>query len=252
MSEGRSSDPGSAVEMSTSEGYDRWSEIYDTEDNPLVILETDHFYPLLGDVQGLEILDVGCGTGRHSARLDQSGARVTGVDFSEGMLSKAQAKAPRVDFQQQDIQQPLRFADDRFDRVICGLVLDHVHKLRELFGEMGRVCRPDGSIVVSVMHPAMMLAGARALHRSPDRFGDLSGERSQPGVRLRRGGLGREAAHRAHQRALGGRIPHRSLPARGTLSWVAAAALVEAQALSARVAMVVGEKTFSKVAESVQ
>ncbi|MGB0579124.1 MAG: class I SAM-dependent methyltransferase [Limisphaerales bacterium] len=167
MSEAQSTDPAATVEMSTSEGYDRWAEIYDVEDNPLVILETDHFYRLLGDVRALKVLDVGCGTGRHAARLAGAGASVTGIDFSDGMLTKAREKSPEVDFQQQDIQQPLRFDDDEFDRVICGLVVDHVSKLRELFSEMARVCKADGSVVVSVMHPAMMLTGARARFTDP-------------------------------------------------------------------------------------
>jgi len=51
--------------VSTREGYDRWAEIYDDEDNPLCEIETPHVQALLGDVAGLRVCDLGCGTGRH-------------------------------------------------------------------------------------------------------------------------------------------------------------------------------------------
>ena len=46
----------------------------------------------LGDVRGLAVLDLGCGTGRHALWLAEAGATVTAVDFSEGMLSEARRK----------------------------------------------------------------------------------------------------------------------------------------------------------------
>ena len=70
--------------LSTQEGYDRWAEIYDAEQNPLISLEEPEVDRLLGDVAGLDIVDVGCGTGRHALRLAARGANVVGVDFSDG------------------------------------------------------------------------------------------------------------------------------------------------------------------------
>ena len=68
------------------EGYDLWSRIYDEEDNPLVVLETNRVRRLLGDVRGLRVADIGCGTGRHAVAAAEAGATVIGVDFSPGML----------------------------------------------------------------------------------------------------------------------------------------------------------------------
>lgn len=157
--------------LPTRTGYDRWAEIYDTEGNPLIFLEEPHVDALLGPVAGLSVLDVGCGTGRHALRLAAVGAKVTAVDFSKGMLAKARLKtgAEKVLFVQHDLAERLPFVDGSFDRVLCGLVIDHIEDLAGLFGEMGRVCRarPAGRIVISSMHPAMMLRGVQARFRDP-------------------------------------------------------------------------------------
>jgi ubiquinone/menaquinone biosynthesis C-methylase UbiE len=153
----------------TREGYDLWSEIYDDEANPLVMIEEPEVSRALGDVHGRSVLDIGCGTGRHAVELAKAGAQVTGVDFSNGMLEKARAKpgAESVRFIHQDAAATLPFEPRSFDRVISCLVVDHVKDLATFFRELHRVCRDDGFIVVSVMHPAMMLKGVQARFDDP-------------------------------------------------------------------------------------
>jgi malonyl-CoA O-methyltransferase len=153
--------------VATREGYDQWAAVYDTDGNPLIALEEPRVAELLGDVAGLEIADIGCGTGRHAVRLALAGARVTAVDFSEGMLARARAKtgAERVRWIGHDLGSRLPLPDGAFDRVLCALVLDHIADCRGLFAEFGRLVKPGaegGRIVVSVMHPAMMLRGVQA------------------------------------------------------------------------------------------
>src|SRR5579872_1503976 len=95
--------------IDTREGYDRWSEIYDLDGNPLIALEEKHFPEILGEVRGLRIADIGCGTGRHAARLAASGARVIAIDFSAGMIRRAREKfdASEVAFAAADISRTL-------------------------------------------------------------------------------------------------------------------------------------------------
>jgi ubiquinone/menaquinone biosynthesis C-methylase UbiE len=157
--------------MSTQAGYDRWAEIYDTEQNPLISLEEPVVDRLLGDVAGLDVVDVGCGTGRHTLRLAGRGARVVGVDFSDGMLARARDKegAAHVEWVAHDLTDlPLPFEDRSFDRVVCALVVDHIADLDGFFGELARLCRAGGRVVVTVMHPAMMLKGTQARFVDPD------------------------------------------------------------------------------------
>jgi 2-polyprenyl-3-methyl-5-hydroxy-6-metoxy-1,4-benzoquinol methylase len=66
------------------------------------------------------ILDIGCGTGRHSIELSKRGYTVTGIDLSESQLKQARFKAFRqnleIDFQKQDARS-LNFIEE-FDLVI--------------------------------------------------------------------------------------------------------------------------------------
>jgi ubiquinone/menaquinone biosynthesis C-methylase UbiE len=163
--------------LSTRDGYDRWASIYDGEDNPLVALEQPRVAQLLGDVTGLAVADIGCGTGRHALRLAAAGARVTAIDFSKEMLDKARGKpgAAGVHFVRHDLVEPLPFDASWFDRVVCGLVLEHIADPGFLLAEMKRICRPAGFLVVSAMHPAMMLRGITARFTDPQ-----SGRETRP------------------------------------------------------------------------
>jgi ubiquinone/menaquinone biosynthesis C-methylase UbiE len=161
----------------TQAGYDRWAEVYDEEDNPLVLLEEKHLGSLAGDVAGLTVADIGCGTGRHALRLAAVGARVTAVDFSEAMLQRARAKpgAEAITFVRHDLAKPFPLESAAFDRVFCCLVLDHIAELDKFFLELRRLCRPKGCVIISVMHPAMSLRGVQARFIDP-----ASGRRISP------------------------------------------------------------------------
>jgi malonyl-CoA O-methyltransferase len=172
-----STETGAADVVPTDVGYNRWAEVYDAEDNPLVLLEETKITPLIGNVAGLTVADVGCGTGRHSIRLAAAGASVTALDFSEGMLERARAKpgADAVRFVRHDLTQTFPLESGCFDRVLCCLVLDHIADLNGFFGELRRICKPAGFVVISVMHPAMMLRGVQARFIEP-----VSGRRIYP------------------------------------------------------------------------
>jgi len=160
------------------EGYDRWARVYDHDANPLIGLEDPAVREAAGDVRGLAVLDLGCGTGRHALWMAAAGAGVTAVDFSEGMLAEARRKpgSERVRFVACDLRRRLPFADGAFDLVVSGLVLEHIPDLDGFFGEARRVLRSGGRAVISAMHPAMFLRGAQARFTDPE-----SGEIVRPG-----------------------------------------------------------------------
>jgi ubiquinone/menaquinone biosynthesis C-methylase UbiE len=156
------------VSVPAREGYDRWAEVYDTDGNPLIAIEEPEASRMIGDVRGRTVADVGTGTGRHALRMARDGARVVAIDFSLGMMGRARAKpgAERIAFVCGDCS-ALPLPDAAFDRVISGLVVEHITALDPYFRELGRICRPDGFIVVTNLHPAMNLQGVRARFNDP-------------------------------------------------------------------------------------
>ena len=152
------------------DGYDRWARVYDHDVNPLPALEEPHVREALGDVGGCDIVDLGCGTGRHTEWLARAGARVTAVDFSQKMLERARRKvsAAEVRFVLHDLHDPLPLENASFDAVVSGLVLEHLRDPDGFFREARRVLRPRGRAVVSAMHPAMFLRDSRARFTDPD------------------------------------------------------------------------------------
>ncbi|MCI0700934.1 MAG: class I SAM-dependent methyltransferase [Planctomycetia bacterium] len=159
-------------------GYDRWSAVYDHDANPLQALEEPAMRSAIGEVRGLAVLDLGCGTGRHAIWLASAGATVTAVDFSEGMLAEARRKpgSEKVNFIAHDLHEPLPFAAGEFDLVVSGLVLEHLRELNGFFAEACRVLKSGGRAVISAMHPAMFLKGTQARFTDP-----TSGELVVPG-----------------------------------------------------------------------
>ena len=102
------------------EGYDRWAMVYDDDQHPLQALEGPLMQQACGNVEGLRVLDIGCGTGRHTLWLAQAGAEVTGIDFSEAMLAKAHEKTKgySIDLIVHDLHQRLPFEAGQFDMVV--------------------------------------------------------------------------------------------------------------------------------------
>ncbi len=87
------------------------------------------------------------------------------------MLARAREKddAASVRWVVHDVTRPpLPLPAGGFDRVVCALVVDHIAELPAFFAELGRLARADGRVVVTVMHPAMMLKGVEARFVDPD------------------------------------------------------------------------------------
>ncbi|WP_247731728.1 class I SAM-dependent methyltransferase [Halovivax limisalsi] len=59
----------------------------------------------------------------------------------------------RAELRHADITEPLEFADDVFDGVVCGLSLHYVEDWRDPFTEFARVLRPGGFLVFSAQNP---------------------------------------------------------------------------------------------------
>ncbi|MDR0897636.1 MAG: class I SAM-dependent methyltransferase [Oscillospiraceae bacterium] len=98
----------------------------------------------------LRILDLGIGSGRLSHQLSLAGCAITGVDFSEKMLSKARELMPDASLIVHDLSSGLPPFDDQFDAIISTYALHHFDpkKQIELIDEMAKLLAPGGTIYI--------------------------------------------------------------------------------------------------------
>ena len=87
-----------ATELSLEDGYARWAPLYPPRPhNAVMEVEAKVVASLFHLVGPRHALDVGTGTGRNLALLEEAGAQsAVGVDLSPAMLSHAAASATRV------------------------------------------------------------------------------------------------------------------------------------------------------------
>ncbi len=106
----------------------------------------------LAPVEGMEVLDLGGGTGVNARTLTGAGSRVTVVDASRAMLDRAAAKkVPARLIQSNAVNLPL--PDESFDLV---LISDAWHHFRDHAGvvhEVARVLRPGGRLYIIDFDP---------------------------------------------------------------------------------------------------
>jgi ubiquinone/menaquinone biosynthesis C-methylase UbiE len=134
--------------------FERWAGTYDSGGFHAALCNTVHelvrrraatFLPPRGAV-----LDVGCGTGRLLAvlRRDHPAAFMVGVDAAAAMVRAATARWPTVCFVRADAR-CLPFRDNQFDVVMATLAYRHWADRAGAAGELARVARPQGAVVVA-------------------------------------------------------------------------------------------------------
>lgn len=100
------------------------------------------------------VLDAGCGTGAYVVALARAGFAVTGADFAPGMLARAAGKigpdlSKRVALRYASLDEPLPFLTGAFAHVLALGVLQTVADPAFTLGELRRVLRPGGMLLVT-------------------------------------------------------------------------------------------------------
>jgi len=109
---------------------------------------------------GFKILDIGCGSGRHTGQAVRfKDTEVMGTDINHNDLLQARKrlifleeigeKRGSYNLAASNIIQ-LPFADNYFDLVICSEVLEHIPDHKKAVSEIIRVLKPGKNLVVSV------------------------------------------------------------------------------------------------------
>lgn len=136
------------------EAFAAWADVYDTQQNPLLTLEERYLSNLLPEIQGKDVLDVGCGTGRWLAPLSARGPRtLVGVDISPEMLRKASAKhIPNVQLLVSSCTE-LRAYGASIDLALASFLLSYVPDVAVFARELARVLREGSDLFLSDVHP---------------------------------------------------------------------------------------------------
>jgi ubiquinone/menaquinone biosynthesis C-methylase UbiE len=148
-------------EVEVGAGYARWAPTYDGP-NAVVLREERVTLPLLDGLPVGEALDAACGTGRYARHLLLRGHRVLGVDASPEMLAVARRRAPRATFRE-GLLESLPLDTASVDLAVCALALTHCPRLEGPIGELARVVRPGGRVLLADLHPLVVWLGGHAV-----------------------------------------------------------------------------------------
>jgi SAM-dependent methyltransferase len=108
---------------------------------------------------GARVLDVGCGNGMHSIKAARRCRWVAGVDGDRASLGVALRESrthgvSNIAFLAAQLEDGLPVAGGHFDTVICLDLLEHVHHRDLMLGEIRRVLKPGGTLLLAVPNRA--------------------------------------------------------------------------------------------------
>jgi ubiquinone/menaquinone biosynthesis C-methylase UbiE len=173
--------------------FDEWPEAYDRWfTTPIGFLvrqyETELILNLLSPKRGEFVLDAGCGTGIFTLDILSSGSKVIGLDLSLPMLERAEKRLKGYPFQivLADMLN-LPFPESSFDKVTSVTALGFIEDGKAAVGELFRVTKRGGRIVVATLNSlspwALRRRGeakeresifGKAIFRTPDELHSLA------------------------------------------------------------------------------
>ena len=111
---------------------------------------------VLGDVRGLDVLELGCGGAQWAVTLLHEGAAIVGLDISENQLAGASARCPELPLVQAD-GAVVPFRDSAFDLVFCDHGAMSWCNPQDTVPEVARILRPNGRLIFNCASPWLVV-----------------------------------------------------------------------------------------------
>ena len=131
------------------------------------------FFSMLGSIEGMRIIDIGCGEGYNTRKLAERGASVVGVDISEKLIeaaSELEAKQQLgIEYHQISGDDLSMFADKSFDAVVSTMALMDFGNLASCVAEAWRVLKDEGFFQFSVLHPCVNVSTFRWINNEKNK-----------------------------------------------------------------------------------
>ena len=107
-------------------------------------------------VDGLKVLDVGCGGGLLAEALDSKGAEVTAIDVTEANIEVAKLHAQKmqvkIDYRLITAEELAQKESQSFDVVSCLEVIEHVPDPGQLIKACSELLKPNGQMFLSTLN----------------------------------------------------------------------------------------------------
>lgn len=140
--------------LSSADGYRVWARSYDREPNPMLSLEKRVLENLLPRKTGLDVVDLGCGTGRWLETLKADRPRsLIGVDSSAEMLEVARGKLGIAARLLNVDCASVSLGSACADLVLCTFVLSYIEDAASFLKKVRMMLRDDGSLFLTDLHP---------------------------------------------------------------------------------------------------
>ena len=127
--------------------YDLWHEVRGAEDGPATCAWHEMALTHLGDVDGVRLLEAGCGDGGFTRLMAGRGAEVAAFDLSPVAVAQARERSG-AEYQVASVTQ-IPYQDESFDLVVCLETLEHVPDWQRGLDELIRVLRPGGRLIMT-------------------------------------------------------------------------------------------------------
>jgi len=135
---------------------------------------------LLALKQGERVLDIACGNGLTSRRMAALGAEVMAIDFSKQMIRHAKDRTTtnldRVQYSvvdATDYNSLSVLGENSFNAALCNMALFDMAEIEPLMQALGKLLRPAGRFVFSILHPCFNNPHMVQLGEQEDRDGEL-------------------------------------------------------------------------------